>query len=527
MVSTLNNRNSSVSTLFYSETVRLSQGVQTEKFVGQSVKNSQSAFGGNGSGTETFSAMLCRQMANCIESTSLGLDMTQTTRSQMMGWVNDEIKNGNMSLDQGFPFMAMSMKIPADGSSFSGLHNLDNSELINVPEMISKGIEEAERRGDQQTLGMLRTAQHTIQQNSNAVLTARESQQIAQMMQPKTEESLSLTDIAKKYDVTEMTPVEIDRMVKEMTDNNVAPLKELMMLSTYGAEFRAHLQEHARAAGVEEMSLVTTEYNSGMNEKKNILDIVYAQKEMAHKHGESTENYDRVTALLESMAAQHSAAMETQEAAGPSPYGRVQQSNRVNIDGIIVITSEHSLDSREGVSLLQTVSPTESKDIFSQLVSFADANDPNAEAPDESAAAQEGAPLMTVVESKALGPLPAGASSTYMDIDMFRPAGQWAEGPMLRPTNPGADDSFYRRRTEELMRVVGVERQLKAQYGNDIKLIYSHSDEDYIMLTPDDARYNEMNSAESSVQTIIDEVHRGFINEGAVSDILSKYGYTV
>ena len=229
--------------------------------------------------------------------------MTQTTRSQMMGWVNDEIKSGHMSLDQGFPFMAMSMKIPVDGSSFPGLHNLDNSELVNVPKMISKGIEEAERRGDQQTLNMLRTAQHTLQQNSNAALTARESQQIAQMTQPRTEESLSLTDIAKKYDVTNMTPVELDRMVKEMTDNNVAPLKDRMMLSTYGAEFRAHLQEHARAAGFEAVSLVTTAYNSGMNEKKNILDIVYAQKEMAQKHGEPTENYERAIALLESMAA--------------------------------------------------------------------------------------------------------------------------------------------------------------------------------------------------------------------------------
>ncbi len=302
-MSTIGNNNSHMYIFSYSKSESGHHGVQTEKFAGQSVKNSQSAFGINGSETETFSAMLCRKTANCIESTSFGIDMTQTTRSQMMGWVNDQIKSGNMSLDQGFPFMAMAMKIPADGSSSFGLHNLDNSEVINVYEMISEGIEQAEQRGDQQTLGMLRTAQHTLKQNSNAVLTARESQQIAQQMQSPTGESLSLTDIAKKYDVTNMTPVEVDQMVKEMTDNNVAPLKDLMMLSTYGAEFRAHMQEHARAAGFGEVSLVTTEYNSGMNEKKNILGIVYAQKEMAQKHGEPTETYDREIALLESMAA--------------------------------------------------------------------------------------------------------------------------------------------------------------------------------------------------------------------------------
>lgn len=302
-MSIINNRNSNAYVFSYSKTASVHQGVQTEKFAGQSIKNSELASVGKASGNETFSALLCRQKANCIESSSFGIDMTQTTRSQMMDWVNDEIKYGNMSLDQGFPFMAMAMKIPADGSYSFGLHNLDNSEVINVSEMISEGIEEAERRGDQQTLDMLRTAQHTLQHNSNAVRTARESQQISQMMQSITEETLSLTDIAKKYDVTNMTPLEVDQMVKEMTDNNAAPLKDLMMLSTYGAEFRAHLQAHAKAAGFGEVSLVTTEYDSGMNEKKNILDIVYAQKETAQKHGEPTENYDREISLLESMAA--------------------------------------------------------------------------------------------------------------------------------------------------------------------------------------------------------------------------------
>jgi len=219
------------------------------------------------------------------------------------------------------------------------------------------------------------------------------------------------------------------------------------------------------------------------------------------------------------------------EMASTSPYETSvpegQQSQSININGIRVLTSGHSLDNREGISLLRTAYGTESNHGFSRLVSFAQANDPNFDEHNESAVTIEGDPMMTVVESKAYGPLPAGASSTYMDIDVFRPAGQWAEDPMSRSTTARANDSFYRRRTEELMRVVGVERQLKAQYGNDIKLIYSHLDEDYIMLTPDDARYNEMNSAESSVQTIIDEVHRGYINEDAVSDILSEYGYTV
>ncbi len=51
--------------------------------------------------------------------------------------------------------------------------------------------------------------------------------------------------------------------------------------------------------------------------------------------------------------------------------------------------------------------------------------------------------MMTVLESKALG-----ASSSYMDIDVFRPAGQWAEDPMSIGTNSGARYAYCARRAE-------------------------------------------------------------------------------
>nr|WP_320113818.1 hypothetical protein [uncultured Desulfuromonas sp.] len=206
---------------------------------------------------------------------------------------------------------------------------------------------------------------------------------------------------------------------------------------------------------------------------------------------------------------------------------QMEQRSTVTIDGITVITSGHSLDRRDGVSLFETVSESESQDLFSQLTSYAEAHDPkNTTASDGTPSAQNG-PSMTVLESIALGPLPDGATSIYMDIDLFRPAGQWAETPLLMQIGDAAEDAYYRRRTEEYMEVVGVERQLKQTYGDDVKLIYSHTDDGYIMLTPDDARYNEMNSAESAVQTIVNEVNRGFINEDAVADILADYGYVL
>ncbi|PLX94240.1 MAG: hypothetical protein C0620_06410 [Desulfuromonas sp.] len=205
----------------------------------------------------------------------------------------------------------------------------------------------------------------------------------------------------------------------------------------------------------------------------------------------------------------------------------IEQRSTVTIDGISVITSGHSLDRRDGVSLLETVSESESQDFFSQLAACAETHESESNAAVDGAASVQNVPGMTVIESIALGPLPDGVNFTYMDIDLFRPAGRWAEGPLLLQTDNESQDPYYRRRTEEYMEVVGVERQLKESYGDDVKLVYSHTDDGYIMLTPDDARYNEMHSAEAGVQTIINEINRGFINKDAVADILADYGYVV
>ncbi len=196
----------------------------------------------------------------------------------------------------------------------------------------------------------------------------------------------------------------------------------------------------------------------------------------------------------------------------------------VKFDGITVQISGHSLDAREGVSLLHVISATNSTDIFKQLASFQEAGNQSGDEQTNSTMEVECDASMTVLESKALGPLPAGATSPYMDIDMFRPAGKWNEDPMSRSTID-SNDSFYRKQTEQLMKVVETERQLKISYGNDVKLIYSHADDNYIMLTPDDARYNDMHSAESSVQSLINDVNAGYINKDAVSDILNEHGF--
>ena len=167
MISSINDRNSNVYMCYYSKTEGVHQVTQTEKIAGYVEKNIEQISEVRAPENNNLSISLSRQEEYPTKLSSFDIDMTHTTRNRMMGWVNNEIKSGNISLDEGFPFMAMAMKIPADGTSCVGLYHLDNSEVVNVPEIISNGIEEAESRGYQQTLDMLRSAQYIIEGNSN------------------------------------------------------------------------------------------------------------------------------------------------------------------------------------------------------------------------------------------------------------------------------------------------------------------------------------------------------------------------
>ena len=184
------------------------------------------------------------------------------------------------------------------------------------------------------------------------------------------------------------------------------------------------------------------------------------------------------------------------------------------INGVDVIVSGHSVDQREGVSLLRTVSGklSYSPELYAQIQASA-----------ESGTAMPNTFLTSTAE--ALGPLPPGASSAYMNITNFKPAGKWERDPLSTPIDEA--DAYYRQDLGKYMEVVEVERQLKAEYGNDVKLVYSHADDGYIMLTPDDLHYGEMASAEDAVQTVLRDVRKGFVEADAVSDILGKYGYRV
>ncbi|WP_162901406.1 hypothetical protein [Breoghania sp. L-A4] len=207
------------------------------------------------------------------------------------------------------------------------------------------------------------------------------------------------------------------------------------------------------------------------------------------------------------------------------------QKSSVNINGLTIVTSGHSIDSREGVSLLRTVSGAGADGAFSGLSTFGTQQEDlenSARSANDDTIALEFTGGMTVLESKALEALPDGASGPYMNIDFFRTAGTWDGGDPIKKSNLEDDvEADQRTRIKSLMNVVDAESQLQAEYGADVKLIYSHVDNGYVMLTPDDANYDNLKSAESSVQSVIDEIGRGYVSKDAVGDVLRQYGYRI
>jgi len=115
----------------------------------------------------SFSAALSTATAG--ESTSDAEDAEQTdftsmTRQEMQDWSNEQIRNGNMSLDEGLPFMAMTMKIPVGGGTAGALQASDDGERVDFTEKVRAGIEGAISRNDEDALKMLEKAMETMQQ---------------------------------------------------------------------------------------------------------------------------------------------------------------------------------------------------------------------------------------------------------------------------------------------------------------------------------------------------------------------------
>ena len=116
----------------------------------------------------SFSSMLAKSTAGTSKSDETGVkqtDFTNMTHQELRDWANEQIRNGNMSLDESRPFMAMSMHIPVSGGSSGEFLAADNGERLDFTQKIRAGIEGARSRNDEVTRKMLESAMMIIQQH--------------------------------------------------------------------------------------------------------------------------------------------------------------------------------------------------------------------------------------------------------------------------------------------------------------------------------------------------------------------------
>jgi hypothetical protein len=116
---------------------------------------------------ESFSAALSTATAGTSKSdaqVTKQTDFTSMTRQEMQEWSNAQIRSGKMSLDDGRPFMAMSMKIPVSGVIGGKLQAANDGERFDFTQKVRAGIEGALSRNDDATRKMLESALKIMQQ---------------------------------------------------------------------------------------------------------------------------------------------------------------------------------------------------------------------------------------------------------------------------------------------------------------------------------------------------------------------------
>lgn len=88
-------------------------------------------------------------------------DFTGMTRQQLADWMNDQIRTGQMSLDDSTAFLGMTLKI--DAQTMQPVDMATDSTLVNFMDKARQGIAGALSRGDQDGATRLQAALETMQ----------------------------------------------------------------------------------------------------------------------------------------------------------------------------------------------------------------------------------------------------------------------------------------------------------------------------------------------------------------------------
>ncbi len=94
-------------------------------------------------------------------SASEAIDFRNMTRQEMFDWMNDQIRNGKMSLDESSPFLGMTVKLSA--TTGQPVDMTTDTERFNFFEKARNGIEFARSRFDYDSAERLQTAIQTME----------------------------------------------------------------------------------------------------------------------------------------------------------------------------------------------------------------------------------------------------------------------------------------------------------------------------------------------------------------------------
>lgn len=224
------------------------------------------------------------------------------------------------------------------------------------------------------------------------------------------------------------------------------------------------------------------------------------------QHQQDNNTYD-----LQQMQRVAAAAMAQQANAATQQADDANAPVVKSVRGIDVIVENHSRDIHEGETALRTL---DSDDIESWNKRLDNVS-------------MEVTPGMTVSQSVALT---AADVRAYQDINPGTVSNQFSTEQRLTTYQliKGLPwEQQYADNVDQYMELVGAERELKARYGDGVKLQYSHADNGYVMLTPDDAGYEHASSAEAGVEWILKDVENAIIDPDLIRDSLEAYGYFV
>ncbi|MEH0018272.1 MAG: hypothetical protein V6Z89_01400 [Desulfobacter sp.] len=80
--------------------------------------------------------------------------------------------------------------------------------------------------------------------------------------------------------------------------------------------------------------------------------------------------------------------------------------------------------------------------------------------------------------------------------------------------------AYWREKIGDFSQMLETERQLKAQYGDDIKLAYDHIAKEYVMLTPDDYGYADAKTGDQALADLQRDIRFTGLSRNEVNEIL-------